>query len=247
MGLASCLEPFVVSQLPQTADLVLQVLWRTDAETCPILPPICKQTGETFRCARHSSELLAHDNFMHCSLSRGPLAPAIFDGHPWLMLALWGYLTGRNGLFLHGACCEMDGRFFLLLGDQQVGKSTLGRLVVAAGGACLTDENPFVTHEAHGFMAHGTPWPGVQGTPSALSAPLSAIFFLHHASSNTLRALDGPEAGQKLFRNNRFFTWIPETVPPALDLLNTLAGAVPIYSLGFVPDVSAVEKLREAL
>lgn len=163
------------------------------------------------------------------------------------MLALWGYLAHRNGLLLHGACCDLDGRRILLLGPSQVGKSTLAGLIVAAGGTCLTDEYPFVSACDGALLAHASPWPGMSDGRSPLSRPLHAIFFLHQLPRNELSPLPVSAAVRRLIENNRFFTWSPRTLPVAFDLIDQLASQVPIFDFGFLPEQSAVESLREGL
>lgn len=169
------------------------------------------------------------------------------DGRPWLMLVVWGLVAKSGGAFLHGAICVLDGRYFLLLGDSGVGKSTLSRIVVAEGGSCLTDENPFVTREEHGVSVHGSPWPGLRGTKVPLDGPLSAVFFLRHSERNEARRLGGPEAGLRLLGNARFFTFEPAFTPLTVGLLDQIASDVPVFDLGFVPGPAAVETLRAAL
>jgi hypothetical protein len=231
-------------------DLRLDIHWPSPKPKQSPTPPLDHQflsEPQGLRFLRPFGELQARQAFADCLLDLAPTTPSPFTGLPWLMLPLWGYLAHRSGLFLHGGMCELEGRFFLLLGRQQVGKSTLSRLVVRAGGACLTDENPFVTHGAGGFLAHGSPWPGVQGQPSALSAPLDAIFFLRHAPANELSPLNHRAAALRLVGNHRFFTWCPETVGPAVETIDALAAAVPVFDFGFVPTPAAVERLRSVL
>lgn len=176
------------------------------------------------------------------------LVPESFPANRWLMLALWGYLTLRGGAYLHGAVCVIAGRFVLLLGDSGVGKSTLSRLVVAAGGTCLTDENPFVTLDESGRpRVHGSPRPGVDGPPVAVSGSLDAVFFLRHAPHNDLGRLEPSATGRRLVGNARFFHWLPETIPRTMTMLAAIAATTPIFDFGFVPDGSAVEVVRETL
>ncbi len=168
-------------------------------------------------------------------------------GLAWLYLPLWGYLAHHGGALLHGAVCFVDGRFVMLLGDKGVGKSTLGRLVADAGGTCLTEEYPVLTWHEDRAWAHGTPWNGLLGPPCDLSGPLDAVFFLRHAPAHKLSRLTPAEAGQRLLENTRFFTWDPATIPPTVELLDRTARTVPVYDFGFMPDQSAVERLREVL
>lgn len=202
-----------------------------------------QRQGDHFEFLRRNGALTATGGFADCRAGLDPREQVDFDGQPWLMLALWGYHACRGGLFLHGACCEFEGRRVLLLGKPQVGKSTLSRLLVDAGGACLTDEYPFVTRETDGFVAHGTPWPGRQGAPASPSGPLAAIFFLRQAPANELQRLDRREAIRRLLANHRFFRWAPETHPPAFEQLAALATAVPVWDYGFAPTPAAVAAL----
>lgn len=246
--LAPKLEPFLLSGPSEPPDLRL-ALGVADGPLCPPSAPmgdvIVHKTGLEF--IRRQGRLLAEDDFARCRVLLDPAPPEPFTGQPWLMLALWGYVTSHDGLLLHGGCCELDGKFFLLLGERQVGKSTLSRLVTAAGGACLTDEYPFATREDGTLMFHGSPWPGIVGLPPALCGPPAAIFYLRHAPENVLTPQPPKVAAQRLMTNNRFFTWSPRTLPVAFELLDQIAGGVPLFDFGFVPDESAVARLREVL
>jgi len=246
--LAPNLAPFLTSDASTPPDLRLML--QTDAMLPPSQPgdaPEVLVCGEDFEFIRPQGLLHANARFTDCTvrLSSPPAEP--FSGQPWLMLALWGYLTHHEGLFLHGACCELDGKFVLLLGERQAGKSTLGRLVVETGGACLTDEYPLVRREAGRLIAHASPWPGLQGAWAALSGPLHAVFHLRHGQHNSLEALPAGEVARRLIANNRFFTWSPATLPVAFALIDQMAREVPAYDFAFVPDVSAVEEMRRVL
>ncbi|HUS80604.1 MAG TPA: hypothetical protein VM283_05000 [Armatimonadota bacterium] len=170
-----------------------------------------------------------------------------FNGRPWLMFALWGYLAQRGGVFLHGATCVLEGRHVLLLADSQVGKSTLARLSAEAGYTALTDEYPAVTCAGARIRAHGLPWPGRQGPPAPASGELAAVFFLRQAPANALEQLAPPEIGRRLMRNARFFGWDPATTLPALESLDRIARAVPGYEAAFTPSPQAVEMLVQVL
>ena len=244
----SQLTPFASPQCaPPDLTLRLSVApgWRE--EHAGLLTPLLNRTPDGFEFIRSHGKLIASPDFSLCQGCVDPGDAAPFASQPWLMLALWGYLTCHRGLFLHGALCEYQGRHVLLLGDPEVGKSTFGRLILAAGGACLTDEYPFASRTEAGFMAHASPWPGVQGEPNALSAPLAAIFFLRHAPAHELRRLGHKEAAWRLIGNNRFFRWNPQSIPLGMELIDALAAETPLFDFGFVPEASAVTVLEGAL
>jgi hypothetical protein len=245
---ADNLTPFKAPS-PASPDLTLRLAvapgWRVEHASLPAPVTNCTEAG--FEFIRRNGRLTASPDFSCCHALVDPSDAEPFATQPWLMLALWGYLTSRRGLFLHGALCDHGGKLILLLGDPQVGKSTLSRLVLASGGACLTDEYPFVTRCANGFAAHASPWPGVQGHPRTLSGPLAGIFFLRHAPTNQLQRLDHRSAALLLIGNNRFFRWNPKTVPAAMELIDALAAQTRVYDFGFVPNGTAVQALEEVL
>jgi hypothetical protein len=204
---------------------------------------------EGWRLDRPDGRLLADPDFTSCRvwMAYSTDLAAGFSGRPWLLLSLWGYLAHHGGALLHGAVCELDGHCLVFLGRPSVGKTTLSRLVAAAGGSYVTDEYPVFTWQEQATWAHGTPWPGGGGTVTRLSAPLEAVFFLRHAPTNQLRRLDAGEGGRRLLGNAQFFVWDRATVPDTMELLDRTARTLPVYDFGFVPDSSAVACLREVL
>jgi len=207
------------------------------------------RTPEGFWFERLPGAMWASEDFSQCRswTGRPDGIPPEFNGRPWLMFALWGHLAQRGGVFLHGATCVLDGRYVLLLGDSQVGKSTFARLTVDAGYTALTDEYPAVTLSDSGPRTHGLPWPGREGPPAIPSGDLAAIFFLRQAPRNSLEQLDAPETGRRLVENIRFFGWDPATTLPTFDTLDQIARCVSAYEASFAPSPGAVDMLVQTL
>lgn len=205
------------------------------------------EDGWLFSC--QVGQFLASPDFTRIELW-APFERSIADtynGNPLLMLIVWGRFSLMGGCYMHGAIVTMQEEYILLLGDSGAGKTTLSNLAVEQGFTCLTDEAPWLVMERGEIIVHSSPWPGVKGPLQALSGVLSAIFFLRHAPSNKLIALDPGDAGRRLLGNSRMFNWLPETIPGAVDLLDKTLKAVPVYELGFVPEASAVEAIRRVL
>lgn len=251
------LEPFIVREtVGGTSDLVLQLLkGSSPAQPDGIVvrngSTIAVRSNDTFWLRdQYGSVVVASDDFSvwKCWSRSHELVPEVFSGNRWLMLALWGYLTLRGGAYLHGAACVMGGRYVLFLGDSGVGKSTLSKLVVAAGGTCLTDENPFVTAGMDGRpQVHGSTRPGVNGPLVPLSGTLDAVFFLRHAPENDLRRLNGSAIGRRLVGNARFFHWMPETIPLTMTMLDVIASNTLVFDFGFIPDDLAPAVVKSVL
>lgn len=170
-----------------------------------------------------------------------------FNGDPGLRLILWGKAAVAGCCYLHGALNVLDGKYILFMGDSGVGKTTLSRLACDLGGSCLTEEDPFLAWKKNTPIVYGTPWPGSMGPDVPKSGELAALFFLRHASKNSLQRLDHALASRRLLHNARIFKWLPHTIPKAIELLDTVSRSVPAYDFGFVPDYSAIEAIRKVL
>lgn len=165
LPLARNLIPFVVPP-PVEPDLSLSI---SHGHLCDLPPAGMRVESHAggLRFVRSRGVMEAGREFrdFQVTLSREQRRP--FDGRPWLMLALWGHLSHHEGAFLHGALCLLKGRLVLLLGQQQVGKSTLARLIGRHGGKIVTDEYPFAARGAEGLSVYGSPWPSLPMRPRA--------------------------------------------------------------------------------
>lgn len=156
-------------------------------------------------------------------------------------------MSSHGGALVHGSYVSTRGKSILLMGHSGVGKTTLSKLFVAEGDTCLTEENPILTWHEETAWIHATLWPGIIGPAAPLSSPLDAIVFLRHSPVNQLRQLSVQAAGKLLLNNTRFFSWLPWTIPSAIDLLDRTISKVPAYDFGFVPDSSAPALIRDVL
>ena len=172
---------------------------------------------------------------------------ASFNGDPSLRLILWGRSSIEGYCYMHGALVVLDGKYVLLVGRSGSGKTTLANLACDCGAALLTEEDPFISFTEGKVLAHASPWPGMCGPEVPFSGELSAIFYLRHAEQNTLRSLSIKESCHNLLRHSRTFNWLPQTIPPSIELFDQVAKKILSYDFGFVPDISAVESIREII
>lgn len=158
-------------------------------------------------------------------------------------------LRRHGGLVLHGSAAVIDGRGIACVGISGTGKSTLARLLDAAGAVVLSDERPVVrrSRAPSGFHVHGSPWPSSAGYACPAAAPLSVLYFIEHGSENRITPLAAGEAFQRLvdvatipWQEARLFDDCLRTVE---DLLKR----VPCARLVFRPDAGAVEDIRRHL
>jgi hypothetical protein len=101
-------------------------------------------------------------------------------------------------------------------------------------------------HE-RGVRAHGTPWHGWGRYASTASAPLAAVFFIHHARASVVHALGVPEATGLLFARAFPPPWDARGIAAVLRTCQRVSSHVPCFTLGFTPDATAVEAVERAL
>jgi hypothetical protein len=96
-----------------------------------------------------------------------------------------------------------------------------------------------------GMRMYGTPWHGEAMYASPNSAPLSRIFILEHGQGNILTPLSPSQAVAELFARSFVPFHRHEYVDSALDFLQELADAVPVYRYSFEPTPQAVDKILD--
>jgi len=96
-----------------------------------------------------------------------------------------------------------------------------------------------------GMRMYGTPWHGEAMYASPGSAPLTRIFILEHGRGNVLTRLSASQAVGELFARSFVPFHRHEYVDSALEFLQELVSAVPVYHYAFEPTEAAVERILE--
>jgi len=91
---------------------------------------------------------------------------------------------------------------------------------------------------------YGTPWHGEAMFASPNSALLTRIFVIEHGHGNVITPLSASHAVAELFARSFVPFHRHEYVDSALEFLQELVHAVPVYRYAFEPDQRAVEKIR---
>jgi hypothetical protein len=101
------------------------------------------------------------------------------------------------------------------------------------------------TKKTWGMRMYGTPWHGEAMYASPGSAPLARIFVLEHGRGNVVTRLSPSQAVGELFARSFVPFHRHEYVESALEFLQELVGAVPVYHYAFEPTEVAVERILE--
>ena len=162
--------------------------------------------------------------------------------YPLDQLLLMYHLAYRDGILVHAAGVELEGRGFIFPGCSGAGKSTLTRLFAAARtGNLLSDERVVLRRTGADWQVYGTPWAGTEGIGSNGRAPLAGIFFLKHAAHNQLKKITADNALERLLPILSIPWYDPEVMARVIASAKQLTAKVPSYEMSFTPDNSAVD------
>lgn len=155
--------------------------------------------------------------------------------------------SSARGVELH-ACGMVGaaGESFLFVGHSGAGKSTTARLWTQnAPVEVLSDDRIILRQRGQQFLMYGTPWHGEAAFAAPRCAPLHRIFLLEHGAENRIERIPTSAAVGELLARSFLPFYQSRFVDPVLALLEDLARSVPCYRYQFLPDPSAVERIRE--
>jgi hypothetical protein len=160
-------------------------------------------------------------------------------------LFIMNLLGAGLGMLFHAAGVIDRGNAYLFAGHGSAGKSTTAQLWQDLPDVqVVNDDKIIVRKEAGGYRLYGTPWHGVGGIALPDSAPLKRIFILQKADRNFTRRLQPIQATSNLLTRAFLPLWDAEKMEFTLKFLDELYQSVPCEELGFLPESSVVDFVR---
>lgn len=155
-----------------------------------------------------------------------------------------------DGLMLHSAAVEYQGKAYLFSGPSTVGKSThtrLWRQLLGEEVTFLNDDKPALRRVDGTWFAYGTPWCGKDGINTNKKAVLAGICFLKQGQQNSIRRLSAKEAMIRILSQST--KRIPEPMGMArlLENIDALLAQVPVYELENTPTLEAARLSYETM
>lgn len=157
-------------------------------------------------------------------------------------------LARVGGVLLHAAGLCGGGRGLICPGRSRAGKSTVSRLWLQHGGACLSDDRIIVRSragEGGEWTAFGTPWPGELGIARQASVEAGGLVFLQNAGDNRTTRLSPQATFEKLLPVASLLWYDPDMLQKGLSACEALSAKLPGYAFGFTRDEQAVKSLHE--
>jgi hypothetical protein len=162
--------------------------------------------------------------------------------YPLDQLLFMYHLAYHDGVLVHAAGIDLNGRGLIFPGCSGAGKSTLARLFAAGRiGKLLSDERVALRQTGAGWQVFGTPWAGTEGIAANGCAPLAGMFFLKHGERNHLRDLSAENALERLLPILSIPWYDHEVLSRIVTFAKQMLARVPAYEMSFMPDRSAVD------
>lgn len=164
--------------------------------------------------------------------------------YPIDQILSWGLLTRCGGVLMHSALVERDGAGLLLAGRSGAGKSTLAELCRKQGWRGLNDDRVVAFQRNGAARAAGTPWHGTGLLAEAGEVAPMAILLLQQSVSERLERVP-PAIAKLALLDVVSIPWFEEDwSKDALEALDALADAIPVYRFSFSCSPSAAEALE---
>lgn len=152
------------------------------------------------------------------------------------------YLTLKIDAVMMHASCAYDGKTGrLFTGFSGVGKSTISKLWAQEGSRIINDDRLIIRRFGDEYKVYNTPM-YYQDIPKV--SPLGGIFLIRHYPENHIQRVTGARAVSKVMAYSIQNNFDSRYVAQRLAYFSELCAHVPVYELGFVPDVSVVEYIR---
>lgn len=162
--------------------------------------------------------------------------------------ALATRLIQAGGLLLHAAGAVLDDRAFLLVGEENAGKTTWSELCHQAGGTVVNDDVVVLLPEnAHtsGFRLYGVPLRLRGFGPSVMGNwPVAALLLPEHGSEHRIDATNLLKVHGRVLANWLYFGTRLDQMPELAPLLDNFVKNVPARNFTFAKNSEFVPLLK---
>lgn len=153
-----------------------------------------------------------------------------------------------ESIILHSAYMCRNGKAVLFSAPSGTGKSTQADLWTKYRKTRTINGDKSLLHKNRdGWYAYGWPICGSSEICHNEAYPIEAIVMLHQSEENTIERLDLAKAVKRLLPQITMNMWNMEFQLKVMDLMEDLAGDVPVYELGCNISEDAVECLEKVL
>lgn len=165
--------------------------------------------------------------------------PYIF---PLLNIMVSRLIRRRHGFLVHSSVVSDNGNGYLFTAVSGTGKSTMAGLWESMGASVINDDMLALVPCADGVVANNIPMPYYSSTPRR--ATLKGIFLISQSKVNFINPMNGALAALRFLSNTISQPCTKAAAVQHLEDVSSVTARVPVFSLGFKPDVDIVRDIR---
>lgn len=144
------------------------------------------------------------------------------------------YIEKRDGILMHGAVIEYEGRGYMFTAPSGTGKTThinQWRRLFGGSVTVVNGDKPIIRLEDGQFFVYGTPWSGKENLNTNTRTPLCGIAVLSRAAENSIEKIDDVSKYLPMLLRQVYIHRDPECASNVMDFLDKMLSRVPLYSL----------------
>lgn len=174
-----------------------------------------------------------------CKDKNDKLNPLLYPIGPLMLY----YMTVRtDSIMIHASGIDDKGKGYIFSGFSGAGKSTMSRLWQTAGSRIINDDRLIIRKAEKGYSMYNTPMFYVDVSKES---PLHAVFLIYHSPENKIKKISGAAAVSKVMANCIQHSYNNDFIQHHLDFLTELCNHIPVYEVGFKPDIEVTDFIRQ--
>jgi hypothetical protein len=153
------------------------------------------------------------------------------------------YLTVKSdAIMIHASgIYDNNTRGLVFSGFSGSGKSTMAGLWQKYGSIIINDDRLIIRKENESYNIYNTP---MLYADMPKTAPLQSMYIIHHAVDNNIKRLSGAIAVSGLMAHCIQHSYNINFIQHHLEFISQLCDQVPVYDVGFIPDIKIVDFIK---
>lgn len=187
-------------------------------------------------------------DMVSCCYVRGSEHRIAYTRNLLSLLGLESFLLRFDACILHASLIDWQGGGILFCAPSGTGKSTQADLWQRYT-LCqiLNGDRAGIRCNQGIWTAWGLPFAGTSGIYRNESVPIRALVLLCQGEENSISPVTPLEAFKRMLPECSVRRWDGRSMERLVRILSALVNAVPIYQMECLPDVGAVELLRDTI